>query len=254
LPYSFPFVANLFFRLLTSIFKFPIFRLTIAIIWNNSIPFVFALLLHLPPPQTCLCHRIFGSFFKQSHLLHQFSPQLKFKWKSLCKSWFTNYTYSSNSLNSTKEGFVCTFFVCSPITCKPSCVCYCCCYKCCELLVVSIQSSYTSPSKCKWSSPFRNLVSCFLLTSCLCSLNCLSYGDVICRTSCLYSLSCPSRGDVICGTSIVYLVACTIIGTTYIIIGTTHTILGTKDGSTLPLSILCALAIMLSYFLLHSQA
>jgi hypothetical protein len=32
-------VANLFFKLLTSKFKFPIFRLTIAIVWKNSTTF-----------------------------------------------------------------------------------------------------------------------------------------------------------------------------------------------------------------------
>jgi len=39
IAFSFSPIANLFFRLLTSIFKFLIFKLTIAIIWNNSIAF-----------------------------------------------------------------------------------------------------------------------------------------------------------------------------------------------------------------------
>ncbi len=43
--------------------------------------------------------------------------------------------------------------------------------------MASIQSSYTSPSKCGCSSPFRNLVSCSFLTSYFYSLNCLSCGD-----------------------------------------------------------------------------
>ncbi len=34
--FSFSPVTNLFFELFTSIIKFPIFKLTIAIIWNNS--------------------------------------------------------------------------------------------------------------------------------------------------------------------------------------------------------------------------
>jgi hypothetical protein len=68
--------------------------------------------------------------------------------------------------------------------------------------VVFIQSSYISPSKCKCSSPSKNLVSCSFLISCLYSLNCFSYGYVICGTSCLCSLSYLSCGDVICGTSI----------------------------------------------------
>jgi hypothetical protein len=118
--------------------------------------------------------------------------------------------------------------------------------------MVSIQSSYTSPSKCRCSSPSRNLVSCSPLTSylyslsclscgdviygtsCLCSFNCLSYGDVIYGTSCLCSFNCLSYGDVICGTFIVCLVVYTTIGTTY------HTI-GTSNGSILPLVIFCVL-------------
>jgi hypothetical protein len=90
------------------------------------------------------------------------------------------------------------------------------------------------------SSPSGNLVSCFLLTSCLCSLGCLSYGNVICYTSYLRSLSCPSCGDVIYGTSLVYLV-------TYTIIDIGHTIVGHVDGSTLALMIFCAHVIVLSY-------
>ncbi len=80
--------------------------------------------------------------------------------------------------------------------------------------MVSIQSSYTSPSKCKCSSPSRNLVSCPPLTFYFCSL---SY------------LSC---GDVICGTSEVCLTTCITIGTI--------------NHSTLPLTIFCALTFVVS--------
>jgi hypothetical protein len=90
--------------------------------------------------------------------------------------------------------------------------------------VVSIQSSYTSPSKCRCSSPSGNLVSCSLLTSYLCSLSCLSYGDVI------------------YGTYVVYLVV-------YTIVGIARTIVGTANGSTLPLIIFCAFTFVLSYSL-----
>ncbi len=83
---------------------------------------------------------------------------------------------------------------------------------------------YISPSKCKCSSPSRNLVSCSLLTSCIYSFSCLSYGNVIYGISCLYSLSCPSYGNVIYGTSIFCLAMCTIVSII--------------DGSTLPLIIL----------------
>jgi hypothetical protein len=108
--------------------------------------------------------------------------------------------------------------------------------------MVSIQSSYTSPSKCKCSSPFKNLVSCSFLTSYLYSFECLSCENVIFGTSCLCSFNCSSYGDVIYGTFVVYLVTCTIVGTT-------HTIVRTINGSTLPFMIFYALAFMLSYSL-----
>ncbi len=119
-------------------------------------------------------------------------------------------------------------FVYSLVACGPFCVCcYCCnccckCWKCCGLTMVSIQFSYTSPSKCKCSSPFGNLMSCSFLTSCLCSINYLSCGDVICGTSYLYSLRCFSYGVVIYGIFVVCFGA--------------YTIVGTLNGFTLPLS------------------
>jgi hypothetical protein len=106
--------------------------------------------------------------------------------------------------------------------------------------VVSIQSSHTSPSKCRCSSPFGNLMSCSLLIPWLCSLSCLSYGDVIYGISYLCSLSCLSRGNVIRGTVAICLTSCTIGSTTLTTIGTT-------DGSILPLIIFYALKYVLSY-------
>jgi hypothetical protein len=111
--------------------------------------------------------------------------------------------------------------------------------------VVSIQFSYTSPSNCRSSSPFGNLVSCSPLIFCLCSLNYFSYKDVIYGISYLCSFNCLSCGDVICGTSIVYLVACTIVGIAYAIVSTAY-------GSTLPFIIFYALYICALLFLLHS--
>jgi len=128
------------------------------------------------------------------------------------------------------------------VACRPSYVYYYCCYKCCskcckcyELALVSIQSSYTFASKCKGFSPSKNLVSCSLLTSWLCSLSFFSCGDVIYGISCLYSLSCVSCGVGIYGIFSICLVACAIVGTT--------------NGSTLPFIIFCALKFMLSYSL-----
>jgi len=98
--------------------------------------------------------------------------------------------------------------------------------------MVSIQSSHTSPSKCRFSSPFGNLMSCSLLTPWLCSLNYLSCGNVIYGISCVCSFGYLSCGDVIYGIVVVYLTACTIIGTI--------------NGSIFPLIIFCALKFVLS--------
>ncbi len=97
--------------------------------------------------------------------------------------------------------------------------------------MVSIQYSYTSPSKCKCSSLFGNLMSCSLLTSSF------------------YSLNCFSCGDVIYGIAKVYLTA-------YTTISTIITIVSITDGSTLPLIIFYALKSILSYsiFILEPKA
>ncbi len=107
--------------------------------------------------------------------------------------------------------------------------------------MVSIQSSYTSPSKHICSSPFGNYVSCFVLTSWFYSFNFLSCGDVSHNTYCLYSFGCLSYGNVICGICTICLAAYTIVDI--------HTIVGTIDGSILPLIIFCAFTFMISYSL-----
>jgi hypothetical protein len=79
-------------------------------------------------------------------------------------------TYSFASLNSSKARCVTILSIYSSVAYTLSCVyyCYCCkccckCWKCFELVMVSIQFSHTSPSKCKCSSPFGTLMSCSLL-------------------------------------------------------------------------------------------
>ncbi len=111
-----------------------------------------------------------------------------------------------------------------------------------ELVVVSIQSSHTSPSKCRCSSPFGNLMSCSLLTPWFCSLKCPSSSDVIYGISCLCSLGCLFCGDVICGTIVVYITTCTIVDIVF-------TTIGIVDGFILPLIIFCAFKYVLSYSL-----
>ncbi len=109
-----------------------------------------------------------------------------------------------------------------------------------NFVMVSIQSSHTSPSKCRCSSPSRNLMSCSLLTPY--SLSCFSCGDVICGISCLCSFGYFSCGDVICDITIICLITCNTNGTTMIIVGTV-------DGFTLPLIIFFTFKVVFSYSL-----
>jgi len=116
-------------------------------------------------------------------------------------------TYRSIGLNFAKTSCVTILSICNSIACRPSCV-YCCCCKCWKyfgLVMVSIQSSHTSPSKSKCSSPFRNLIPWSLLTPWHYSHNCFSCGNVIYGISYFYPLDCLSCGDVICGTATIHL-------------------------------------------------
>ncbi len=79
----------------------------------------------------------------------------------------------------------------------------------------------------------------FLLNSLVCSLNCLSYGNVIRSISCLCNLDYLSCGNVICGTVVVCLTA--------------FTIVGTANGSTLPLTVFYAFKFVLSCSLFTPQ-
>jgi hypothetical protein len=92
-------------------------------------------------------------------------------------------------------------------------------------------------------------MSCSLLIPWLCSLNCLSCGDVAYGISCLCSLGHLFCGDVIYGTAIVCLITCTIVGTTFTAVGIALTTIGPTYGSTLPFIIFCALKFVLSYSL-----
>jgi len=100
-----------------------------------------------------------------------------------------------------KGGYVSILFVCSSLARRPRCVYYCywCYYYCCkcyELSLLSIQSSYMSPSVNGCSSTYGNLVSCSLLTFCLCSLICLWYGDDICGILAFYLPACTNVGTI----------------------------------------------------------
>ncbi len=157
--FSFSSVANLFFRLLTSKFKFLIFRLTIVMVWNNSTTLStyitytatsstnFGVLVGVvgfldPSTNDPICYT---NLFPSSNL--NGGP---FVDPSLLIG-----TCSPSGLNTIKGGCVSIVSVYSLVAYKPPCVyCYCCdycccwcycwckwcckCWKCCGLPMVSI--------------------------------------------------------------------------------------------------------------------
>ncbi len=175
-------MPNLFFILLTSIFNFPIFGLTIAIIWNNLAAFcaciIYATTSSIDFGVLVCVTRFLDPSVDDPISCTNMLINLNSNGNPCVDPSLLIDNYVSDGLNSTKEGSISTILICNPIACRPSfvyyCYCYkCCCkcWKCCELPMVSIQSSYTSPSKCRYSSPSKNLASYSCLTSCLYSLS-----------------------------------------------------------------------------------
>jgi len=107
-------------------------------------------------------------------------------------------TYISGGLNTTKGSSIPILSFCNSLTCGPPCV-YCCCFCYCKfygLPLLSIYSSYMSPSICGCSSTFGNLVSCSLLIFCLYFFIYISYGDEIYGASTFYFLAYINVGIV----------------------------------------------------------
>jgi hypothetical protein len=179
----------------TSRIKFPIFRLTIAMVWNN-ITSLYAFITYVVTSSTdfgvlvCVV-RSPNPFVADPNSCTILLPSSNSNGNPLANFGLLDGTCNSTGLNFSKVSYVATLFVCSLVAYRPYCVCCCyyCkyyykCWKCFELAMVSIQYSHTSPSKCRCSLPFRNLMSCSLLTPWLCSLNYPSCGNVICGISC----------------------------------------------------------------------
>ncbi len=198
LPSSFPPKPICSSEMFTCRVKFPIFRLRITMVWNNST----ALATFITSVVTSFTD--FGAFISVigSSNLSTYDPNsctILFPNSNSNGNPSTNFgllggTCSCANLNSSKAGYFTTLSVCNSVACNPSYVYYCCskwcckCWKCFGLVMASIQSSHTSFSKCRCSSLFENLMSCSLLTPWLYSLNYLFCGDVIYGISCFCSL------------------------------------------------------------------
>ncbi len=142
----FSFMANLLFKLITSKFKFPIFKLTIAMVWNNSTT-ISAYITSAATSSTnfsvLICLVGFLDPFVEDPSSCSSTPQPKFKCMSFVNSNLLISTCNSSGLNIVKGGCVSIFSIFSPLACRPPCVCccYCCCCECCGLSWLSIQSS-----------------------------------------------------------------------------------------------------------------
>ncbi len=153
------FVANLFFKLLTSKFKFPIFKFTIAMVWNNSTTssicitsvatssIDFGVLIYVV--------RFLDLSTKDPNSYTNIFPNPNSNDFPSTNPGLLTSTYSFGGLNIATWVCVPILSVYSQVVFRPPCVyCCCCCYscsycckcsckcsKCCGLSWLSIQSS-----------------------------------------------------------------------------------------------------------------
>jgi hypothetical protein len=137
--FSFSYVVNLFFRLLTSIFKFPIFRFTIAMVWNNLVV-LSTYITSATTSSTDLGVLVFVVGFLNPFLENPNSYTIWFLGPNSNGCPYVHCgllasTCSSSDLNIVKGGYV---FIIS--FCRPFCVYCCCCYYCCKFCGLSLLS------------------------------------------------------------------------------------------------------------------
>jgi len=142
IAFYFSLIANLFFRLFISIFKFPIFKLTIAMVGSNSIG-LFACINFVATSSIDFGVLVYVVGFLDPSIDDPTSctnllPSPNSNGNPYANLGLVINTYSSDGLNITKEGYVSILSICSPIAYRPSYVYRCCCCKCCGLTMVSI--------------------------------------------------------------------------------------------------------------------
>jgi hypothetical protein len=133
IAFSFSPMANLFFKLLTSKFKFPIFRFIIVVVWNTLVAFYICI------TSAATSSTDFGILV---YVIRYSDPStnVAISYINLLPNSnsngnpFTNLgiltdTYIFNGPTTTKEGYISTLFICNLI-CRPSyvCCCWCKCY------------------------------------------------------------------------------------------------------------------------------
>jgi hypothetical protein len=136
----------------------PIFKLTIATIWNNLIA-LYVCITHVASSSidfgVLVCVIRFLDLFMDDPISYTILlPNSNSTGNPFANFNLITDTYSFDGLNTSKEGYVSTFFVYNLIACKPSYV-YCCyyykccckCWKCFGFIVVSIQIFIYIPIK-----------------------------------------------------------------------------------------------------------
>jgi hypothetical protein len=134
IAFSFSLVTNLFFRMFTYKIKFPIFKLTIATVWNNSAT-LFAFITFVATFSTNFGVLVYvvGSldpFVDDPSSCAILFPISNSNGNPSTNSGLLGGTWSSVSLgfnfsNFSKASYVATLYVYSLITCRPSYFCYC---------------------------------------------------------------------------------------------------------------------------------
>jgi len=142
IAFSFTSVANLFFRLLTSKFKFPIFKLIIAIVLNNFVALSICITFATTSSTNfSVLFYVVGFLDPSTEVLDSCINLLPDPNSNDYPSIDLNLligTYGSGGLNTTTRVCVPTFSICILVSYRPAYVCCYCCYKCCELSWLSI--------------------------------------------------------------------------------------------------------------------
>jgi hypothetical protein len=149
--FSFSYVVNLFFKLFTFKFKFPIFILIIAIVWNNYIT-LFVCITSTTTSSTNFGVLVYVVGFlnpstKDPSSCTNLLPNPKSNDCSFIESSLLTSTYNSCGLNIVTRVCVPILSICILVGYRLACVYYCCCWcckcyykcwKCCGLSWLSI--------------------------------------------------------------------------------------------------------------------
>jgi hypothetical protein len=129
--------------MLNSKIEFPIFRLTIAMVWSNlTTLYVFITSIVTSSIDFGVFVYVVGSLDPFAYDPSSYTitlPNSNSNGNPFVGFGLLSGTYSSVGLNSSKAGCVATLFVYNSVVCKPSCVYYCCCkcWKCFGLPIVA---------------------------------------------------------------------------------------------------------------------